>query len=208
MGFTTVWVGKIEITPPMPEPVRVQVATLGRVDRGPGEPHDHLGWISDETGSALVWDGEEKFHSGAEWLRLLFDSVLRDHRGHGTVIGLGSGEAFVYDAQRVDVDGRNVRHRWYDIPYLGNEIEVPEGVDEDEFLDEFADLASMMWHLDPSVRADHSGPDVHAAARDLEHFLSHVQLEACGEVEGFLVDLVDLLDDPGPLRAVLSRHQV
>lgn len=77
MGYTTDFVGEIKVTP-----------TLGVIHHkwlcdfsdarhsGDGYPGIWCQWRPNDNGTAIVWDGGEKFYRYTEWLKYLIDNML------------------------------------------------------------------------------------------------------------------------------------
>ncbi|WP_019925928.1 hypothetical protein [Nocardia sp. BMG111209] len=107
MGYSTRFEGSVSVTPPLNRHERTYLrkfAGTRRTDRtrGPyfvggsnihgrgddsdvldqdrppaGQPSLWCGWIPARDGSALAWDGIEKFHDADVWMRYLIDHFLR-----------------------------------------------------------------------------------------------------------------------------------
>jgi hypothetical protein len=107
MGYTTVFEGSVRVTPPLNRHERAYLrkfARTRRMDRtkGPyfvggsdidgrgndtdvldfdrpaaGQPSLWCGWVPTRDGTAIVWDGVEKFHDADDWMRYLIDHFLR-----------------------------------------------------------------------------------------------------------------------------------
>lgn len=117
MGYTTEFDGKITITPPLDQE---EVAFLNafsdsrRMDRkqGPyyvvgdenrqdirdynsppaGQPGLWCQWIATEDGTAIVWDGGEKFYESEAWMAYIIEHFLGDTpKAMGEVSALKGG---------------------------------------------------------------------------------------------------------------------
>jgi hypothetical protein len=110
MGYTTVYDGQITVEPPL-NPTEVAylqafaAAWRGKQSDDPyyieseislkqasaqliplhvratGQPNDRCGWIPTDDGTAIVWDGSEKFYNGPEWMQYLIDHFLTGAAG-------------------------------------------------------------------------------------------------------------------------------
>lgn len=104
MGYTTEFTGEVRIDPPLNRAEREYLLRFGAsrrmsrpggryatgsdgedkqvdVDAGNTPPHGQPGlwcqWVPTEDGSALVWDGREKFYKSSRWMKYLIDTFLR-----------------------------------------------------------------------------------------------------------------------------------
>jgi len=118
MGYTTEFSGSISINPPLNQqeieflrkfnetrrmdrrngPYHVEGSGFGRGDdtdvidqnRPPaGQPGLWCQWVPTDDGTAIEWDGGEKFYDSLEWMRYLIDHFLKPGAlAHGIVDGL------------------------------------------------------------------------------------------------------------------------
>jgi hypothetical protein len=107
MGYTTEFEGRITVSPPLNAEERrylKKFAKTRRVHRRNGPYYvgatgfmgqDHMGdeidynapppgqpslwcqWVPSEDGTAIVWDGGEKFYSAVDWMRYIIDHFLK-----------------------------------------------------------------------------------------------------------------------------------
>lgn len=107
MGYSTDFEGRVQVTPPLNAEEIAFLKKFNetrRMDRekGPyhvdaggfmgqghepdirdynrppaGQPSLWCGWEPTEDGTAIVWDGGEKFYSSVEWMQYLIDHFLR-----------------------------------------------------------------------------------------------------------------------------------
>lgn len=149
MGYTTEFKGRIEIEPPL-SPAEIAYLTkfsdTRRMERkngpyycgtgyggqdnepdiinynGPpeGQPGLWCQWVPTEDGTALEWNGAEKFYNSAEWMAYLIDHFLKpgaigknadgsvvfgDHICNGTILAQGED---IEDRWLLSVDGNMV----------------------------------------------------------------------------------------------------
>lgn len=103
MGYTTTFTGEVRIVPPLNAAEREYLRKFGasrRIARpgGPyalggagdeeldedrqntpprGQPGLWCQWVPNDDGTALLWDGHEKFYRSSAWMRYLIDTFLR-----------------------------------------------------------------------------------------------------------------------------------
>ena len=75
MGYTTTFEGEFRIAPALTDDDRAALAQLVGTQPA-GAPDRHCGWEPSEDGSALRWDGSEKFSDYAEWATFLVTTFL------------------------------------------------------------------------------------------------------------------------------------
>jgi hypothetical protein len=77
MGYDTTFIGKIAVEPPLSA---AEVAFLKQFSRdeheGRGFPGKYCQWIATEDGTAIEWDGGEKFYDSEEWMAYLVQNFL------------------------------------------------------------------------------------------------------------------------------------
>lgn len=106
MGYTTEFEGQVTIEPPLNPSERdylLKFANTRHMDRGNGQYHvdngrdndydydvrDHnrppaeqpglwCQWVPTADGSALEWDGGEKFYNPVEWMQYIINHFLKD----------------------------------------------------------------------------------------------------------------------------------
>ena len=89
MGYDTTFTGEVTVTPPLTPSERRYLNRYAdrRHERRPnGEPGYYCHWVSTFDGTALVWNGREKFYDASTWMRLLIAKFL----GPGSTAGPGS----------------------------------------------------------------------------------------------------------------------
>lgn len=123
MGYTTEFEGRVEISPPLNEAEIAflkKFSDTRRMDRrnGPyfvdgtgfkgqhkdadvidqnsppdGQPGLWCNWVPTDDGTALEWNGSEKFYSSVEWMQYLIDHFLKP--GCEASWGLENGLSFL-----------------------------------------------------------------------------------------------------------------
>lgn len=104
MGYTTEFSGSFAIEPPLSAEHQAALVALAETERKempPGAPDAYLQWEPTDDGSALRWDGNEKFYDYVEWLRWLIVEWFRP-RGYAL-----SGEV-KYQGEEIGDCGRLV----------------------------------------------------------------------------------------------------
>ncbi|MEV6212624.1 hypothetical protein [Kitasatospora sp. NPDC051914] len=142
MGYTTEFTGRVGIVPPLNQAETAYLRTFAatrRMDRerGPyfvggtgyagqgrdldirdynhppaGQPGLWCHWVPTEDGTALEWDGREKFYSATEWMAYLIDHFLRSQ---GEAEGQPGFEGFTFDHVLngvIDAQGEEDDDRW------------------------------------------------------------------------------------------------
>lgn len=163
MGYTTDFDGSIAIEPPLNEAEITYLRRFADTRRmlrakGPyytgtgvagqdneaditaynsppdGQPGLWCKWISNSDGTALVWDGREKFYDAAEWMSYLLDTFLRPgaalqmelaDRVPGRVYP-PAFDAFTFDhhlSGRIEAQGEDPDDRW-GLVVNGDEVTV------------------------------------------------------------------------------------
>lgn len=97
MGYTTEFAGSITIHPPLSEEEAAFLREFARKDhRTENLPGNYCQWEPTHDGTALGWDGGEKFYHSVEWMEYLIKMFLRSNHVLNGVI----------DAQGEDMDDR------------------------------------------------------------------------------------------------------
>lgn len=126
MGYTTSYIGRFEVEPPLNEH---EQRVIEQIVIGPTSPldhiidfylGDHLCWVPVLNGRALEWNGAEKFKRADRWIAFLIRELLSwrrsdeaaaapelkgfsfDHVVNGSVFA--AGEAVEGDLWRIDVE--------------------------------------------------------------------------------------------------------
>lgn len=82
MGYTTEFEGVFGIEPPLKPEHKAMIEKIANTDwrdeeRMPGMPtddyHSYCQWTTNFDGTAIEWDGNEKFYGYIEWLKFLCD---------------------------------------------------------------------------------------------------------------------------------------
>ncbi len=80
MGYSTDFDGQFKITPPVTDVAHAaklwEISSGGRCPQDEGAPRSFCMWELLPDGSALKWDGGEKFYYYTEWLKFLIDTYL------------------------------------------------------------------------------------------------------------------------------------
>ncbi|MEU5930015.1 hypothetical protein AB0L49_36280 [Streptomyces antimycoticus] len=162
MGYTTTFTGKATIDPPLnPQEISYLRAftSTRRMDRtrgpyvidgsgsfgqgydkditnynGPpdGQPEVWCNWVPTDDGTALIWNGAEKFYSAASWMAYLIDTFLKPDASlaaelHAPVEGRTyppQFEGFTFDHQvngEITAQGEEPDDRWV-IRVRGNAV--------------------------------------------------------------------------------------
>jgi len=98
MGYTTSFGGQIDIEPPLNDQeysFLIQFAAT-RHDED-GVPGIWCQWIPNEDGTALEWDGNEKFYNSAEWMAHLIETYLRPGATAAAFVGSTAYAGFTFD---------------------------------------------------------------------------------------------------------------
>jgi hypothetical protein len=135
MGYTTDFEGQILVVPPMSEKTHTfltQFADTRRMERkkGPhyvgndhedvtnsnrppaGQPSLWCQWVPSDCGSAIEWDGGEKFYSSDEWMKYIIEQYLAP-AGH-----ICNG--------MIEAQGEDPNDRWQ-LHVVDNVVSVSEG---------------------------------------------------------------------------------
>jgi hypothetical protein len=155
MGYQTEFTGSVTVEPPL---AAAQVAHLREFSE---ERHDDwdipniprsvwCDWVATDDGTAIKWNGTEKFYDGDQWMRYLIDTFIQP-AGH-VVNG-------VIEAQGEDPDDR------WDLVVTHNEVTVrdyktvPVDADPLAYLPPNLDGCDWAWedHLGHSVQVSESG---------------------------------------------------
>lgn len=79
----------------------------------PGQPNDRCCWIPTEDGSAIVWDGSEKFYDGPAWMQYLIDHFLTGTAGSFTADPRSEGFTFDHLCRgHLRAQGEDFGDRW------------------------------------------------------------------------------------------------
>lgn len=153
MSYTTHFWGKVTLDPPLND---AEIAFLHAWKETRHEGRDTPGlwnrdeseggfkfrgvwcqWVPTSDGTALEWNGEEKFYEADGWMRYLIDQLLKpgaaastsggeqyagfsfDHTANGVVFAEAEPEGFgMFDVWRLDVVDGVVSKTTYDVPHL------------------------------------------------------------------------------------------
>lgn len=108
MGYTTEFEGEFKLDKPLgPDMIAwLKNANEGDLWPRPRECAGYCQWIPNEDGTAIRWDGQEKFRSYMEWLRLVVGHLhASGYRMHGAVSWQGDG---AYDSGVIYVGDQSV----------------------------------------------------------------------------------------------------
>jgi hypothetical protein len=89
-----------------------------------GQPNERCCWTPTDDGSAIVWDGSEKFYDGPDWMQYLIDHFLT--RTAGSFAADPRSEGFTFDHQchgHLRAQGEDFRDRWA-LAVSGNRVEI------------------------------------------------------------------------------------
>lgn len=163
MGYTTEFEGQVTVTPPLnPHEIAYlrQFSESRRMSRTngpyfigsgfrgqgvepdirdynsppPGQPGLWCEWVPTEDGSAIEWDGGEKFYASEEWMTYLIDTFLKPGAALASELGaLVPGRVypsefahFTFDHELngvIDAQGEAADDRWR-LMVTGNEVTV------------------------------------------------------------------------------------
>lgn len=96
MGYDATFDGEFRVFPPLSEQERAELhAFSAERHENSAMPGIWCQWVPNEDGTALLWDGTEKFYNSAEWLRYLIKAFLRPsgHLVTGRVTATGQDGA-------------------------------------------------------------------------------------------------------------------
>lgn len=108
MGYSTKFFGEVSIEPPLND---AQCRFLHEFSKTRHEREDEetpgiwCQWIPNEDGTALVWDGREKFYNSAEWMEYILETFLQHHICNGRIECVGESTG---DLWCIDVDNNTV----------------------------------------------------------------------------------------------------
>jgi hypothetical protein len=153
MGYTTDFTGQIKVSPPLNEAEISYINDFNRSRRmhrtqgpyyavpggnygqndpgdvinynrpGPEQPELWYQWVPTDDGTAIEWDGGEKFYSAEEWMRYLIDTFLKpgctlEHEKENPVEGRYYDRRFLdftFDHVlngRIDAQGEEIGDYW------------------------------------------------------------------------------------------------
>lgn len=157
MGFSTTYWGSIAVSPALNRAEWDYLTKRGYVTpmfagqlREPrslwpireGELGLWCEWVPTADGTALHWNGREKFNYGTECMAYLIDNFLCpdataartgdpqfagftfDHRCSGSIFSFAEPESGVYIVQRLDVVDNAVSEYYYDVPDLDRDGDI------------------------------------------------------------------------------------
>ena len=94
MGYTTDFSGSISIDPPLTlVEYNALVNFADERHEGKDYPSYYCQWIPTEDGTALEWDGGEKFYYPVQWMEYLIEHFLKDNHTLNGVIDAQGEEA-------------------------------------------------------------------------------------------------------------------
>lgn len=93
MGYTTYFEGQISVSPPLSYEERVFLATFSNVACSNYQPQQELvdalpdvqypknpgswcDWVSNDDGTAIIWNKREKFYQSIDWMKYLIEHCL------------------------------------------------------------------------------------------------------------------------------------
>jgi hypothetical protein len=91
MGYTTEFVGKIKVDPPLSEDEAAFLREFADKDhRGEDLPGYYCQWVPTQDRTGIEWDEEEKFYDSVEWMKYLIDTLYGDtHTFNGVIEAQG-----------------------------------------------------------------------------------------------------------------------
>lgn len=110
MGYTTTFVGKINIAPPLSLPDYNKLRAMADADQrdeGPGKVPNAPGcfcqWEPSPDGTSLAWDGNEKFYDSFEWMQYIVAGLAaKGYVCNGTISASGEETTDVWQLSVVD----------------------------------------------------------------------------------------------------------
>jgi hypothetical protein len=86
MGYTTDFTGQVTIEPALDEHLKAELLRFAAARHDGAEfPSTRCGWVPNEDGTAIGWDGVEKFYAAEHWLAYLVKVFLKDHKVTGVI---------------------------------------------------------------------------------------------------------------------------
>lgn len=88
MGYTTNFNGELQLNRPLTHQEWLELKQLANYEKAVYEaytetpdtiPDSYLQWEPNESGTAIVWNGEEKFYDYIHWLRWLIKHYMKPH---------------------------------------------------------------------------------------------------------------------------------
>lgn len=158
MGYTTEFLGGVEISPPLNEAESIYLRAFAETrrmerDRGPyfvggsgyrGQVHDEdvsnfnapptgqpglwCQWVPNEDGTALEWDGGEKFYEADQWMSYLIEHFLKPE-AHASASGDPRFAEFSFNHVlngEIEANGDDPDDRWL-LRVSDNEVFVLDG---------------------------------------------------------------------------------
>lgn len=77
MGYTTDFMGSIEIVPPLNEAEIAYLNKFNETRHSEDDPSYYCQWVPTEDGTAIEWNGDEKFYGSVEWMKHLINHFLK-----------------------------------------------------------------------------------------------------------------------------------
>jgi len=107
MGYTTEFDGSIELAPPLSLTQFKQLESFAAAQHEGGFPGYYCQWVPNSDGTALVWDGGEKFYNASEWMQYLIDHFIEPWgiKADGVINAEGEDHG---DTWRLHVDDNEV----------------------------------------------------------------------------------------------------
>ncbi|BDH56908.1 hypothetical protein MTP03_18470 [Tsukamurella sp. PLM1] len=96
MGYDATFEGEFKVVPLLSAAERKRLAAFSKErHEDPSMPGYWCNWVPNKQGTALVWNGSEKFYRSAAWLRYLIKEFLAPagHRVSGNVTATGQDGA-------------------------------------------------------------------------------------------------------------------
>lgn len=156
MGFTTLFWGRIEVEPALPEATRRRLVEWASQDHRDGStPGVWCQWVPTPDGSALVWDGEEKFYDADSWMRYIIGQFIADkHTANGLVFAATEPEMGLFSAWSMTVKDNVVLVVDYEVPYLDFDDETEELLEKIDILGALSDYAADPERAFRSIEGD------------------------------------------------------
>lgn len=185
MGYTTTFTGRVAVTPAL------NAAEVAFLNEFAAERHDDYEipgiprtpwcqWVPTDDGTAIEWDGGEKFVDAAPWMRFLIDEFLRPSARMCSDTS-GRFGRFTFDHVvngTIEAQGKQADDRW-DLVVVDNAVTIRTY--EPEAAAEPTDAATLRAAADV-IDAHHAGNPIAAALRVVagwagqEHIAAEIQV--------------------------------
>lgn len=81
MGYTTTFNGQFDLNKPLDYETKAQLSMFAEERHEQSEEPDVPGyycqWVPNDDGTAIEWDGQEKFYEYIAWIHYLVDNFLK-----------------------------------------------------------------------------------------------------------------------------------